>query len=89
MLRDQYNLGPDRTAGRRPCGQSDLDVPPQPAAGVFGHMLTIEEVADLLRVSTRTVSRLIKQRQLNCHRIGRTIRISRDDLRAYIAGARS
>ena len=47
-------------------------------------MLKIEQVADLLNVSTKTVRRLIEREQLHFHRVGRRIRVSRGDLRAYL-----
>lgn len=46
---------------------------------------SIEEVADLLRVSPRTVRRWIKAGQLRAHRFGRTMRIACEDLRFYRA----
>lgn len=52
-------------------------------------MLTIGEVADLLRISERTVRRMIKDGAITCHRIGRIVRISRDDLRICIENLRS
>lgn len=46
---------------------------------------SIEEVADLLRVSPRTVRRWIKAGQLRAHRFGRTMRIACEDLQDFIA----
>ena len=51
-------------------------------------LFSIEQVADLLNVSTKTVRRLIENEQLRFHRIGRIIRISREDLRAYLNATR-
>jgi excisionase family DNA binding protein len=47
-------------------------------------LLSIEQVASLLSVSTKTVRRLIEREQLHFHRVGRVIRVSREDLRAYL-----
>lgn len=56
------------------------------------NLLTLKQVAAQLSVSTRTVRRLIKDREIVHHRIGRgehpLIRISQDDLRAYICRVR-
>lgn len=49
-------------------------------------LLTVAEVADELRVSTMTVYRLIQRDELPALRIGRSYRIERDDLDAYLAG---
>jgi excisionase family DNA binding protein len=47
--------------------------------------LTIEEVADRLRMHQRTIRRLIKSGKLRAHRIGGCIRINVEDLAAFIA----
>jgi len=45
---------------------------------------TIEEVADMLRVSTPTVRKLIKEKRLKAVRIGLQIRIKKEDLDRYL-----
>ena len=47
--------------------------------------LTVAEVADLLRVSSMTVYRLIKKGELPAVRIGRSYRLREDDVDAYLA----
>jgi excisionase family DNA binding protein len=47
--------------------------------------LTVAEVADLMRVSTMTVYRLIKAGDLAAVRIGKSYRIREDDVDRYIA----
>jgi excisionase family DNA binding protein len=47
--------------------------------------LTVHEVADLLRVSTMTVYRLIKSGDLPAVRIGKSLRLREDDVDAFIA----
>lgn len=47
-------------------------------------LLTAQEVADLLRVSTMTVYRLIRQGELPAVRVGRSYRVRRPDLEAYL-----
>jgi excisionase family DNA binding protein len=49
---------------------------------------TVSEVAELLRVSTRTVRRRINAGHLVAHRVGRLIRIAENDLRAFLASYR-
>jgi len=50
---------------------------------------TIDEAADILNASSRTVRRLIDSGALPIHRIGRLVRISDADLAAFLAANRS
>ena len=47
--------------------------------------LTVAEVADLIRVSTMTVYRLIKASDLPAVRVGKSYRVREDDLDAWLA----
>jgi excisionase family DNA binding protein len=47
--------------------------------------LTVQEVAEVLRVSTMTVYRLIKNGDLGAVRVGKAYRVREDDLDAFIA----
>jgi excisionase family DNA binding protein len=47
--------------------------------------LTPQEVADLLRVSSMTVYRLIKAAELPAVRVGKAYRIREDDIDRYLA----
>lgn len=47
--------------------------------------LTVAEVAQIMRVSTMTVYRLIKAGELASVRVGKSYRIREDDVDAYIA----
>ena len=49
---------------------------------------TVNDVAEVLSVSTRQVRRLIAGRALPVHRFGGAVRIAEADLRAYIAAHR-
>jgi excisionase family DNA binding protein len=49
-------------------------------------LLTAEEVAEQLRVSTMTVYRLIRRGELPAVRVGRNYRVRTADLEAYLAG---
>lgn len=47
-------------------------------------LLTVAEVAELLRVSTMTVYRLIRSGELPAVRVGRNYRVRRGDLDGYL-----
>lgn len=47
-------------------------------------LLTVNEVAAMMRVSNMTVYRLIKRGQLDAVRVGRSYRIRRQDLVSYL-----
>ena len=51
-------------------------------------MLTTKEAAQALRLSERSIFRLIDDGELRRHQFGRAVRISPDDLDAYIARCR-
>ena len=52
------------------------------------YYLTIEQAADRLGMSARFVRRLVAQRRIPFHKLGRCVRISRDDLDAFAASTR-
>jgi excisionase family DNA binding protein len=54
------------------------------AAGTL-KFFTINQVAEFLSLSPRSVRRLIDDHQLPVHRFGGAVRIAEADLRAYIA----
>ncbi len=47
-------------------------------------LLTIPEVAEHLKVDTRTISRRIKDGKIRVHRFGRLLRVSQEDLASFI-----
>lgn len=51
-------------------------------------LLSIQDVADHLAISIKSVRRLIACGSLHTHRIGRTIRVSEEDLRLYLTEQR-
>ena len=54
-------------------------------AGEFGEpLLTVGEVAGIMRVSNMTVYRLIKAGQLSAIRVGKNYRIRRSDVDKYL-----
>ena len=48
-------------------------------------ILTVQEVADLLRVSTMTVYRLIKAREIHAMRVGRSYRLRETEVESYLS----
>jgi excisionase family DNA binding protein len=58
--------------------------PPQPLGG----MCTIDETAEMINVSSRTIRRLIDSGKLPVHRFGRSVRISDRDIALLIAASR-
>ena len=50
---------------------------------------TVNEVADQLKISVRSVRRLIASGNIRVHRIGRAVRISEIDLADYLDSTRS
>jgi len=51
-------------------------------------LLTIEEAAHRIRMSVRHVRRLVAERRIAHHRLGRAIRLHPADLDAYVAAGR-
>ena len=48
-------------------------------------LLTVNEVADLLRVSRMTVYRMIKEGEMPAVRVGRGYRLREDDVDTYLS----
>lgn len=64
--------------------------PPMPELSTALRLLTIKDVAERLQVSGGTIHRLIDSGDLSVIRIGRSVRISEDALKAFLtAGDRS
>lgn len=55
------------------------------SATAIPKFFTIEQIAESLSVSTRTVRRWIESRILRVHRPGRLVRISEADFAAFLA----
>jgi excisionase family DNA binding protein len=62
----------------------------EPHRGVAAppHFLTINDIADCLDVSCRTVRRWLKNKLLIAHRINGLVRISEADFAAFLAARR-
>jgi excisionase family DNA binding protein len=54
--------------------------------GPFPQLLTVPEVAEILKLSPRTVRRMIDDRRLSVVRLGRAVRIRPEILAALIEG---
>ena len=54
----------------------------------FGRLRTIDETAEILNVSSRTVRRLIDSGTLPVHRFGRSVRVSDPDIAQLMAASR-
>jgi excisionase family DNA binding protein len=52
-------------------------------------MLTVDDVAQQLQLSPKTVRRMIARGDLTAHRIGRQLRVAPTDLRAFISHGRT
>lgn len=50
----------------------------------ISRLLTVAEVASVMRVSRMTVYRLIRREQLTAIRVGRNYRVREEDLAAYL-----
>lgn len=51
-------------------------------------LLTVFEAAEFLRLSDKTVRRMITRGDLASHRIGRSLRLYEHDLRAFVSERR-
>jgi excisionase family DNA binding protein len=56
----------------------------KPNSTVVAPLLAIPDVAALLKVSTKTIRRWIKDGKMHVHLIGRQIRIAEDDLQLFL-----
>ena len=52
-------------------------------------LLSIKDVAKVLQVSTKTIRRWINDADLRVHRFGRQLRVSEEDLAAFVNKRRS
>ena len=54
-------------------------------ASTIPQMYSVEEIASQLNISQKTVRRWVDAGQLHIHRLGRQIRITQEDLSAFLA----
>jgi excisionase family DNA binding protein len=54
------------------------------ARRLAARMLTVDQTAEQLQLSPKSVRRLIENNELVVHRIGRCIRVSEDDLQVFL-----
>ncbi len=62
--------------------------PLRPTTAFRLRLLTVNEVAGLLQVSTKTVRRWIERQELRTHRLGRQLRVAEEDLAAFLGQRR-
>ncbi len=62
--------------------------PPRPTNACRLRLLTVNEVAELLQVSSKTARRWIELQELRTHRLGRQLRVSEEDLAAFLGQRR-
>jgi len=63
----------------------DNDVRAQDAAPVLPRLLTLKEVADILRIHPRTAYRLVQDGTLSAIRVGTQWRVTEDALHEYVS----
>lgn len=63
-------------------------MPEETTPSMLSRMLTLHDASDVLQVSIAHLRREIRARRLAVHRLGRNIRISADDLAAYVNSRR-
>jgi excisionase family DNA binding protein len=75
-----------------PSGNNDAEAFPADGSNAeaqISHFLTISDVAGELRISIKTVSRLLKRGDLKGMHIGRSVRIARGDLERFLGANNS
>ena len=55
---------------------------------IHDEALTVEEAAALMKMSSRYVRRLVAERRIPFHKLGRSVRLLASDVRAHIAAGR-
>jgi excisionase family DNA binding protein len=80
---------PNFNPARRPASKESVHMTGAARVRPVTKLRTIDETAELLAVSRRTVRRLIDSGALPVHRLGRSVRISDDDIAALLAATRS
>jgi excisionase family DNA binding protein len=65
-----------------------MTVHPQAGEDTLDTLLTVEQAADRLGTSVRFVRRLVADRRIAYHKVGRHVRIAEADLINYVAAGR-
>lgn len=74
---------PERAASETAALMRDAVI--RPAVAGLQPLLTVGEVAAVLRLSNKTVQRLVASRRLPCVRIGRRVRFTVADVLRFVA----
>ena len=87
MTRVRNHTSP--TSYERDAAPKYRTTPPQlTTASRLPRLLAVGEVAELLQVSSKTVRRWIERQELRTHRLGRQLRVSEEDLAAFLGQRR-
>ena len=54
----------------------------------MSRLFTVDEAADALNTTPRFVRRLVAERRISYHHVGRHVRIAEPDLEAFVAAGR-
>jgi excisionase family DNA binding protein len=83
---DLMPTGTQPTGDRQAAGKQPIRIQPSrtQSIGTPSSLLTVREVAEVMRVSNMTVYRLIRSGELVATRVGRSYRIWEGDVRAYL-----
>ena len=73
---------------RTPTPEDTTNTPPIAPPSSPGDLLTVEQAAAHMNVSTRYVRRLVTERRIAFFRLGRCVRFRREDLTAHIEDGR-
>ena len=86
MTRARNHTGP--ASHERDAAPKRRATPPRPTTACRLRLLTVNEVAELLQISSKTVRRWIDRQELRTHRLGRQLRVAEEDLTAFLAQRR-
>ena len=86
MTRARNHTGP--APHERDAALNRRATPLRPTTPCRFRLLMVNEVAELLQVSSKTVRRWIERQELRTHRLGRQLRVTEEDLAAFLAQRR-
>jgi excisionase family DNA binding protein len=84
-LRCALNTSTGRQGGPAKADRSGSRAGPSTRASRRGRLLPLQDVAEQIQVSIKTVRRWIERGLLPAHRLGRVLRVSEEDLDAFIS----
>lgn len=84
-LDGELELTPEDVVGRTEHEREGEGLVPEVSFTTAPEVLTVEELAALLRVSEKTIYKAVDEKKLPARRLGTGIRISRDAIIAWLA----